>query len=177
MPRPISPVYCPFTVIIDNNEQHPYHFTDFSADSRQKFRPLIIPTITRSLNTGDYSIDTLEHAVTVERKSLADLYSTLGQGRDRFERELVRMSEMDFAAVVVEADWPSIIERPPPHSELLPKTVYRSVLAWQQRFSNVHWWACATRSFAERTTFRILERYYRDFKDGLKDVKPVAQVG
>jgi ERCC4-type nuclease len=38
--------------------------------------------------------------IAVERKSLADLFGTLGQGRERFERELVRLSAHQYAAVV-----------------------------------------------------------------------------
>lgn len=172
-----SPIISDFTVVIDNNEQHPFAFLNFRADAHQKFRPLVVPTVTRSLDTGDYSIEGFEHLVTVERKSLEDLYGTLGQNRDRFERELLRMSAMDFCAIVIEASWGTILEKPPPHSNLLPKTVYRSALAWQQRFPNVHWWACETRWFAEQTTFRILERYYRDFTEGLKDVQSAGKVG
>lgn len=189
MPADPSPVYCDFTIVVDTREQYPYHFTGFTADYEQKPRdakelvvPLIIETERRGLKTGDYSIDGLEDFVTIERKELADLFQTLTWERKRFERELIRMSEMDFAAVVIEASWGSIINGPPrdiaaEDAKKLSKTVYRSVIALQQRFPNVHWWDCPTRSFAERTTFRILERYYRDFKDGLKDVKPVAQVG
>lgn len=177
MPTYTEPIIADFTVIIDNNEQHPFQFRNFKADAHKKFRPLVVPTVTRSLDTGDYSIEGLEHLVTVERKSLEDLYGTLGQHRDRFERELVRMSEMDFAAVVIEASWNRILQKPPEHSSLLPKTVFRSVLAWQQRFPNVHWWDCETRWFAEQTTYRILERYYRDLKEGLKDVQPAGKVG
>jgi len=169
-----EPIIAPFTVIVDNSEQHPFSFRNFRSDAHKKFRPLVVPIVVRSLDTGDYSIEGLEHLVTVERKSLQDLYGTLGQQRDRFERELVRMSEMDFGAVVIEASWGTILAKPPPHSNLLPKTVFRSVLAWQQRFPNVHWWACDTRWFAEQTTFRILERYYRDLKEGLKDVQPAG---
>ena len=174
MPEPIT---ADFTVIVDNNEQHPFTFRNFKGDAKQKFAPLIIPTITRSLDTGDYSIEGFEHLVTVERKSLPDLYGTLGQSRDRFERELVRMSEMDFGVVIIEASWGAILEKPPPHTKLLPKTVFRSILAWMQRFPNVHWIPAETRWFAEHTTFRVLERYYLDFMEGLKDVQSAGKVG
>jgi hypothetical protein len=36
------------------------------------------------------------------------------------------------------------------------------VIAWQQRYPRVHWWLCPGRAFAEVTTYRILERYWRD---------------
>jgi hypothetical protein len=99
--------------------------------------------------------------VAIERKSLADLYSTLGQGRQRFARELERLNGYEFTAVVVEAEWSVVIGSPPAYSQLLPKTVYRSVIAWQVRYPKVHWWFVPGRDFAEVTTFRLLERYWK----------------
>ena len=99
--------------------------------------------------------------VAVERKSLADLFGTIGQGRDRFERELERLNQMDFAAVVVEAQWSEVFDDPPRHSRLCPKTVFRSVNAWEQRYPRVHWSFLPGRDFAEVKAFRVLERFYR----------------
>lgn len=152
----------PFTILADTREQHPYTFTGINADARQRRKPVIVKVMQATLPTGDYSLDGLTSRIAIERKSLADLFGTLGQGRDRFIRELERLNEMECAAVVVEADWPTIMGTPPPHSKLLPKTVYRSVLAWENRYRNVHWWMCGTRTFAERTVFRKLERFWRD---------------
>jgi len=152
----------PFTILIDTREQHPFVFRGFTADAKEKNRPLVVPMKYVTLKTGDYSISGYTDQVAVERKSLVDAYQTFGRERDRFERELVRLNEMDFAAVVIEAGWSSIISNPPPHTSVRPKTIYRSVLAWQQRFTHVHWWACNTRGFAERTTLRILQRFWED---------------
>ena len=160
---------CPFTIIVDSREQAPYHFRGFKADAIQKYRPLVVRTVVAGLASGDYSIEGFEDRVACERKSLADLYGTLGGGRERFERELQRLAEMEFAAVVIEADWNAIIGSPPPQSKLLPKTVYRSIIAWQQEFPTVHWWACESRDFAERTTFRILERFWKREQRRLKE--------
>ena len=171
-PKPVDePDYllCPWTVVVDSREQAPYHFHNFRADAIQKYRPLVVRTVVAGLASGDYSIEGFENRVAVERKSLADLYGTLGGGRERFERELQRLGEMEFAAVVIEAGWPAIIGSPPPQSKLLPKTVYRSVIAWQQEFPTVHWWACESRDFAERTTFRILERFWKREQRRLKE--------
>ena len=93
---------------------------------------------------------------------LADLFATLGQDRERFERELTRLAEMTFAAVVVEADWDKILKHPPEFSRLNPKTIFRSVIAWQQRYPRVHWWMGPDRRFAEIVTLRILERFLKE---------------
>jgi len=55
-------------VVIDTREQLPYEFED---------------SITRTLQTGDYSIFGYEDQVTVERKTKADAYGTIGRGRTR----------------------------------------------------------------------------------------------
>ena len=152
---------CPFTVIVDSREQAAFSFRGFKADAKDRRRPLVVRTVVQGLPSGDYSIEGFESRVAVERKSLGDLFGTLGHGRERFERELQRLNEMEFAAVVVEAGWASVIGAPPPQSKLSPKTVFRSVIAWQQEFIRVHWMFFDTRSLAEHATFRILERFWK----------------
>jgi hypothetical protein len=99
--------------------------------------------------------------VCIERKSLADAFGTFGRDRERFEAELDRMARMRYAAVVIEADLNAIRWRPPTFSRLAPKTVFRSMLAWEQRFG-VHFWAVPNRAWAEKWTYLILERFWRD---------------
>lgn len=158
----VEPPAFPCTVVIDTREQQSYSFARIPADASQGGGLLAVRTEVRTLKSGDYSLAGYEHRVAVERKSLSDAYGTIGQGRDRFERELARLNSMQFAAVIVEAEWSEVLGSPPPHSQLSPKTVYRSVLAWQQRFKNVHWVMCPGREFAEVTTFRVLERFWKE---------------
>jgi ERCC4-type nuclease len=149
-------------ILIDDRERRPYKFARLRGDARDGHAPLAVASRRVTLPTGDYSIDGLADRVAVERKSLADLYGTLGQRRELFEGELARLNAMDAAFVVVEADWRTILRSPPAHSRLNPKSVFRSVVAWQQRFPRVHWWTCPNRAFGEVVTFRILQRYVRD---------------
>ena len=151
----------PYTVIVDTREQHPYSFQGFTCDAAKRYKPLIVPLEVAGLRTGDYSLKGFESVVAVERKSLSDLYGSLGQNRERFQREFERLAEMEYAALVIEAGWGAIIGTPPPNSKLLPKTVYRTLIAWQQRYG-VHVWPCDTRNFAERSTLRMLERFWWD---------------
>lgn len=176
----------PFTVVVDTREQErgesAYTFSNIFADVRQRSRRLIVPTIRRKINAGDYSIDGHDGyqglvrggeglskmmwspaGVSIERKSLADLYGTLGQSRARFTRELDRLAGYEFAAVIVEASWYTVLKAPElglVRSQLNPKTIYRSVIAWQQRYPTIHWWMCEGRAHAEVTVFRILERWW-----------------
>ena len=123
-------------------------------------------TTIRGLKSGDYSIDGFEDRVAVERKSLSDLYGSLGTGRDRFEREMVRLKDFEFAAVVIEAPWSTIINKPPSRSRLKAVSVVATIIAWMQRY-RVHWITCPNRIFAEKITHRILDRWYRDEETGL----------
>ena len=157
-----DPPAFPCAVVIDTREQHPYSFADITDVVRGEPQVIAVRTEVRTLASGDYSLAGYEHRVAVERKSKQDLFGTVGQGRDRFERELVRLNGMQFAAVVVEAEWSEVMGDPPPHTQLQPKTIYRSVLAWQQRFTRVHWWFMPGRAAAEVTTFRVLERFWKE---------------
>lgn len=153
----------PYTVICDSREQMPYKFEKpLVWGVRLKDRPFRVQTTTAALPSGDYSLAGFESQIAVERKSITDLFGTLGGGRVRFHRELERLAAMTFAAVVIEAEWSTILAAPPPRSRLLPKTVFLSVVAWQQRFPAVHWWTVPNRDVGEATTIRILDRWWRE---------------
>ena len=85
-----------FNIVVDNREQLPYEFPG---------------AVVQALPTGDYSIVGLTNRVTIERKSKADAYSSLGLGRARFRREFERLAEFDYAAVVVEDSVPGFLRR------------------------------------------------------------------
>lgn len=148
-------------MLIDTREQLPYSFAGLKADAKLGGGPLAVRTERATLESGDYSLAGFESRVAVERKSLADLFGTLGRGRDRFERELTRLSGFEFAAVVVEAEWSAVFNDPPARSRLTPKAVFRTVNAWEQRYPRVHWSFLPSRAFAEAKAFRVLERFYR----------------
>ena len=162
-------------VVIDTREQRgfdfygiapdlievPYAFEDMRTDKADGGIPLTVPIVEGTLKSGDYSLKGFESRVAVERKSLADWYGTLGKGRDRFERELERLREYEFAAVVIEASLTEITTQPPRHSELSPKVVYRTLVAWTVRYP-IRFIMCDCRRLAEITTFRLLERYLKE---------------
>ncbi len=162
----------PFLILIDQREKLPYTF----AAVRAPVLPYTAETC--HLPTGDYATGLTGadlgpgpcyygHAV-VERKSLSDLYGTLGQHRVRFEREFQRLSHFGYAALVIEADWATIanpnavLDHP---TELNPKSVIATLLAWSQRYG-VHLFPCPNRNFAEQLTYRLLERWVRDHLPG-----------
>ena len=150
----------PYTILVDSREQLPYEFANMQCSNGKT--AWAIATVVRGLPSGDYTFDGLEHEVVVERKSLSDLYGSLGKkGRDRFKAEFVRMNELKFAAVVIEAELADVFLNKPPYSRLSPKSVIRTYLAWSQRYTKVHWYFAINREVAERMTFLILDRYAR----------------
>ena len=173
-----QPIANPFKILVDTREQFPYTFDGITADAKQKYAPLAITTDWHTLKTGDYSIAGFENDVCVERKSLEDLYSTLGQRREQFKAEHERMAMMQVfggaCCVVIEADWPTILYSPPEFSRLVPKVVFRTYLAWQQRY-RIPWIAVTDRRMAEITAFRFLERFWRDREAEAKQARRRAK--
>lgn len=164
--RPAREMLCPFTVAIDTREQRPFAFEGLRGNADKGSLPIVVRTarVTLSTGRGDYSIVELP-TVGVERKSLADLYGSIAQGRENFARRLALMSEglaPGGAHVVVEAEPFVILNNPPPHTRMDPRALWRTILAWQVRHPLVTWHFLPDRGYAEGQTFRILERFWED---------------
>lgn len=147
-----------FMVVVDTREQAPYHFTGI-VDRKTK-REIVVPLRHSGLRSGDYSIFGLEHEIAVERKSLKDFYRSISSDRDRFEREIVRLNEMRFALVVIEADWDGFM-RPESFTKVTAETAVATIQSWSIKYPRVHWEKCPDRGFAEVYTYRQLEMYWR----------------
>ncbi len=146
-----------FTIAVDTREQAPFGFGGITGD---RGRVVEVATCIKGLKTGDYSVNGLEDAIAVERKSKADLYETVGRGRARFERELSRLAEMEAPAIVLECDLASLL-RPPARSRVHPSSVLNSLIAWSVRH-HIPVWPCPDRRFAEILTYRLLRHYWRE---------------
>jgi len=156
----MNPITCPFTIRIDDRERRGgYTFEGLHADADKQHRPLVVPTAECRLVTGDYTLAGAEDRIAIERKTLNDLYGTLGQGRDQFRAEHERMAELEFAAVVIEASLATAIARPPAESRLRPICVYRTFISWSLRYG-VHWWFAGSRRGGEKTTFHVLRKFW-----------------
>lgn len=162
----------PFVILVDQREKLPYDFVGMRCVIPYEVEPTF-------METGDYQVlypDDVPDSerIVVERKSLSDLYSTVGQNRDRFIRELERMSAFGHAVIVIEATL-EMVANPAPylqHPSLLnPRSVTSGLIAWQQRYGiNVVF--AGNRELGEKVTYRILERWVRD--RGLQRKAPAA---
>jgi ERCC4-type nuclease len=123
---------------VDLRERRPYRFHG---------------AITKALSTGDYSILGLENCIALERKSLPDLLSVIGQSRRRFERELNRLAQIQYAAIVVEGNFADLFANK--RSKLHLKTVFGTLVAWSWHHGIPIWFAC-NRALAEQLTLKLL---------------------
>lgn len=96
MRQPPAPIVC----LIDSREQVPFVFP---PTVKVAGRDVPVQTRTIHLRTGDYSIAGLEGCAAIERKSGADLLSSLSHERERFDREIERMALLRYKAIVCEA--------------------------------------------------------------------------
>ena len=135
-----------FKIIIDRREQHFYLFKN-------------IPWEWGTLQTGDYSIKGYENLVTVERKSIDDLFGTLSSGRERFFNEIERMKLFDLAVIMVESDPMSIIMNPPMRSNASPKMILSTLLSITAK-SRIPVLFFSSRQLAKYATVGILRKWY-----------------
>jgi DNA excision repair protein ERCC-4 len=94
------------------------------------------PCITSALEYGDYSILGLEHLISIERKSLADLLGSLTNGRSRFEAELKRARSLHKFYVLVECS-PADLLVPDfgKMSRAHPNSIWGTICAWSTRYA------------------------------------------
>lgn len=172
----------PFTILVDTREQRPWTFSKIPGYKGQG--TLTVPCEWRSLGNGygDYTILGAEHScpvtkwrISIERKSPGDLFSTILTRRQQFLTELVNLSNMEYAAVVVEANLSTVMSYFPPYwkKQNIPKDsqlnkqrqVLASIQAWQLRYPTVRWWFLP-RKYAQVWVYRLLDRFYRECMGG-----------
>jgi DNA excision repair protein ERCC-4 len=76
------------TILIDTREQTPLTFSKLENKME-------------TLTTGDYSLSGFESSFAIERKTISDLIGSLTQGRERFMREIARMTGMKFCRLLI----------------------------------------------------------------------------
>jgi len=85
-----------YTIVVDTREQRPLFTKNVSA---------------RKLEVGDYSIDGYTEQFAIERKSLSDLFGTLGKGHKRFKKELERAQSYEYFAIVIDGTYSQALNK------------------------------------------------------------------
>ncbi len=108
-------------VIQDTRERLPW---DFSND--KDFDGVEIT----KLEAGDYSLKGLEDRIAIERKYDAnELLNNFTKHKDRFYREMDRLYEYDFAAIVIEQEFSDIINTDSYFVNQKGRSIYKSPAA------------------------------------------------
>lgn len=126
------------TIIVDTREQRPLDFSNLHIRG--------VPSLAverRKLDEGDYSIEGLTDKVFIERKSAQDLYGTLFQGRERFERELERVAAKDYEHryLVIESTPFGFAQYMEWHRNMKQfNSAFSSLMTWAERYKlKVRW--------------------------------------
>ena len=99
-----------------------------------------------------------ENRAAIERKTKSDAYGSLGRARDRFRREVERLGDLDFGAIVVESAVADFL-RPPLYSEVSPRSAIATLLAWSVRYGVPVYFA-DDRRHGQAVTRSLLEKYW-----------------
>ena len=134
-----------FIILVDTREQHPLAFPGFETERT-------------TLASGDYSVicdgKDMRDVVAIERKSISDLLNCVGQDRTRFEREMYRLAEIPYRALVIEDSMLelAIASR---DTQMTVKQVFSSTLAWVFKYQ-LPVLFCSGRHYAAATVRTLL---------------------
>ena len=128
-------------IIVDSHERYAWNFSHQQATTAQ-----------RALPAGDYAVmdDEGEIVAVVERKSLADLVSTLTSGKLRFA--MAALAALPLAAVVVEDRYSAVFKL----TRVRPRIVADGLAELQVRYPAVPIVFCETRQLAQEWAYRFL---------------------
>jgi ERCC4-type nuclease len=140
-------------IAIDTREQLRYQFDGYTS-----YRT--------TLATGDYSLRGFENCLAVERKNHSDAWGCLTEGRRRFERCLERLSQLDRAAIVIEASMADFCVPPPQVKRVNAATAMGSYISWSTKWRIPVFFA-ENRQWGERVTLRVLAAYYKHCAGGV----------
>ena len=164
---------CPFRICVDSREQLPFSFVGLSMPIKGKTQEVEVETVETCLGNdgGDYMVEGIDD-VRIERKGLADAYSSIGN-RDAFKTQIEYMHfAFRFSAVVIEASWAEVCNPllfdPFWKSKLHPQSVIQSIASWSIRYPRVHWLAPGSRREAEVATFDLLRQAHRHSVESAK---------
>lgn len=127
-------------IVVDTHERYPWTFTRQQATA-----------VRRALTTGDYAVEADGTVIAaVERKSLADLVSTIIAGKLRYL--LADLAAIPHAAVVVEDRYSAVFKL----EHTRPSTIAEQLGEAAARFPSVPIVFADTRRLAQEWTYRFL---------------------
>ena len=149
-------------ILIDSREQLPIDFSHKYIESIE----------TMKLTVGDYAVrfkDGHIPNIRFERKSIGDLFGTLGAGYKRFKRELIRALENELKLVIIIEGNLSKILKGNIYSTLEGDTIVKKLFTLKTRY-NIDFVCCKDR--AEMSQY-ITHEFISLGKDHIKKLKDI----
>ena len=142
-----------FRMIIDTKEKLPL------------FKSYDVPILNKSLKDGDYSIEGFENSFSIERKRISDFFSYIGKERKKTTGKLERLSNMDYASLVVEASFDDLLA-PQLYTKLKVSHLWGFIKSLSIKYG-IDLFMHRNRAIIERY---ILDRmiYYYELKTGMR---------
>ena len=141
-------------IIVDTREQQPWEFPRHETASRK-------------LDTGDYSIEGLEHLLCIERKkSVSEIATNVTE--KRFKDVVARMTTYKYPFILLEFDVDDVLQYP--IGSNVPKKMWDKLkispsfilkhLTELQVYFNIKVLFCGSASNAEKMAIAIMRRVY-----------------
>ena len=146
MRKSLTGWWCSMIILIDDREKQPFEFPG-------------VETETARLETGDYTVKGFEDSFAVERKSLNDLATSVGSGRERFEAEIQRAQDMNEFTVIIEGTYQEA-QNGAYYSNIHPNAVTGTTEKWPLKYGILNFEWCGTPNAASQEALRLLDRWY-----------------
>jgi ERCC4-type nuclease len=144
----------PFTIIVDTREQQPWEFG-------------LHITAKKKLDTGDYSIEGLQHLLAIERKkSVSEIANNISESR--FKDVLERLNKIPYKFMLFEFDLEDVYNFPVGSDipkklwdkiRISPKYLLKYITEVQLNY-NIHVIYCGCAEDAEKMAVSIMKRVY-----------------
>ena len=156
--------YNDFTIIVDTREQQPWSFDHYVKANKK-------------LDTGDYSIEGLEHVLAIERKkSVCEFANNITESR--FKDVVKRLSEIKHSFILLEFDLEDILIYPVGSSlprrlwdkiKISPSFIMKHILELQL-YHNIKVVFCGDSDNAEKMAEYILKKVDYIERHSKKDI-------
>jgi|694.fasta_scaffold92225_2 ERCC4-type nuclease len=152
-----------FTIIVDTREQQPWSFDNFAVANKK-------------LDTGDYSIEGLQHLLCIERKkSISEFANNIIESR--FKDVVIRMSQLKYSFLLLEFSLEDVLIYP--IGSTVPKRMWDKIkispafllknLLELQLNHNIIVYFCGNASDAEKMAEYIFKKIYYIEKQNIKN--------
>lgn len=151
------PIPSNMIVVIDTREQLPYVFSGCRVSNHK-------------LDAGDYSIEGWENKIAIERKSATDFYGSIinnkeNNNRDRFERELERLKDYKFKAIVIEEEEQNLLCPESYGRGINRNSIYGSIISFEIKYGlNVYY---GSREYCENKMLNWFIYWMKIYGDGV----------